>query len=119
MKILQSIIDDIVVLSVSGKADRTAFRDLGAALAGLMDQSKLFLIVDTKIVVFLKSFGPQVFIEYLNELLNELWKGNENQLLAALQSFAKEILSLATATGPFLIRLNLEQAIRVSQRQRG
>jgi hypothetical protein len=119
MKILQSVIDDIAVLSVSGKADATTSRDLEAALADRINQNKIFRIVDMKNIVFLKSFGPQVFIEYLNELLNELWKGNENQLLAALQSFAKEILSLATATGPFLIRLNLEQAIRVSQRQRG
>ena len=119
MKILQSVIDDIAVLSVSGKADATTSRDLEAALAYRINQNKIFRIVDMKNIAFLKSFGPQVFIEYLNELLNELWKGNENQLLAALQSFAKEILSLATATGPFLIRLNLEQAIRVSQRQRG
>jgi anti-anti-sigma regulatory factor len=42
MEILQNLIDDIPVLSVSGKIDAATSKDLEAALIGLIDKDNFF-----------------------------------------------------------------------------
>lgn len=42
MEIIQSLIGDIPVLSISGKIDAVTSKDLEAALIGLIDKNKNF-----------------------------------------------------------------------------
>lgn len=112
MEIIHSLIEDIPVLTVSGKIDAVTSKDLENALAGLIDKNRSFLVIDMEKVEYLSSSGLRVLMASLNRL-----KKNEGDLLlAALQPFVKEVFSLTGAIRFFSIYPNHKEAIKSLQR---
>jgi anti-sigma B factor antagonist len=113
MEILLNLIDDIPVLSVSGKIDATTSKDLEAALIGLIEKGNFFLIVNMEKVEFLSSSGLRVLMASLNKL-----KHKDGDLkLAALQPFVKDIFFMTGANRFFSIYPSQEEAIKSLQTQ--
>lgn len=115
MEILHSLIDDIPVLSVSGKIDAMTSIDLEVALVDLINQNKKILIIDMGNVVYLSSSGLRVLMASLNKLR----KGDGDLLLASLQPFVKDVFSLTGAIRFFSIYPNPGEAIKSLQKQNG
>jgi anti-sigma B factor antagonist len=111
MEIIQSLIDDISVISVSGKIDAVTSRDLEAALIGLLDKNKNFLVVDMEKVEFLSSSGLRVLMASLNKLKHK----NGDLLLAALQPFVKDVFFMTGASRFFSIYPSQGEAIKSLQ----
>jgi len=107
MEIIQSLGDNIHVLSVSGKIDAVTSRDLESALIGLMDQNKKILVVDMEKVEFLSSSGLRVLMASLNRLKHE----DGDLKLAALQPFVKDVFVLTGANRFFSIYPSQGEAI--------
>jgi len=111
MEIIQSLIGDIPVLSVSGKIDAVTSKDLETALIGLIDQNKNFLVVDMEKVEFLSSSGLRVLMASLNKL-----KHKDGDLkLAALQPFVKDVFFMTGANRFFSIYPSQGEAIESLQ----
>jgi len=115
MEILHGLIDDIPVLSVSGKIDAMTSKDLEVALVDLINQNKKILIIDMGNVVYLSSSGLRV----LMASLNKLQKGDGDLLLAALQPFVKDVFSLTGAIRFFSVYPNSGDAIKSLKKQNG
>ncbi len=107
MEIVQSLVDNIPVLSVSGKIDAVTSRDLESALIGLMNQNKKILVVDMEKVEFLSSSGLRVLMASLNRLKHE----DGDLKLAALQPFVKDVFVLTGANRFFSIYPSQGEAI--------
>jgi anti-sigma B factor antagonist len=112
MEIIHSLIDDIPVLTVSGKIDAVTSKDLENALAGLIDKNEVFLVIDMEKVEYLSSSGLRVLMASLNKLK----KMQGDLLLAALQPFVKEVFSLTGAIRFFSIYPNHNEAIKSLQK---
>lgn len=111
MEIIQSLIDDIPVLSISGKIDAVTSKDLEATLTEFMDQNKKFLVVDMEKVEFLSSSGLRVLMASLNKL-----KRQDGDLkLAALQPFVRNVFVLTGAVRFFSIYPSQGEAIKSLQ----
>ncbi|OPY53150.1 MAG: STAS domain protein [Methanosaeta sp. PtaU1.Bin112] len=108
MEIIHRLIEDIPVIIVSGKIDAVSSKDLGNALAGLIDENKRFLVVDMEKVEYLSSSGLRVLMASLNKLKNM----DGDLLLAALQPFVKDVFSLTGANRFFSIYPNHDEAIK-------
>jgi anti-sigma B factor antagonist len=107
MEIIQSLIGDIPVLSVSGKIDAVTSKDLEAALIGLIDQNKRFMVVNMEKVEFLSSSGLRVLMASLNKLKHK----DGDLLLAALQPFVKDVFFMTGANRFFSIYPSQGEAI--------
>ncbi len=111
MEIIQSLTDDIPVLSISGKIDAVTSKDLESALTEFLDQNKKFLIVNMEKVEFLSSSGLRVLMASLNKL-----KHKDGDLrLAALQPFVRDVFFMTGANRFFSIYPNQEEAIKSLQ----
>jgi anti-sigma B factor antagonist len=113
MEIIQSLIGDIPILSVSGKIDAVTSKDLEAALIGLIDQNKKFLLVNMEKVEFLSSSGLRVLMASLNKLKHK----DGDLLLAALQPFVREVFFMTGANRFFSIYSSQGEAIKSLQTQ--
>jgi anti-sigma B factor antagonist len=113
MEIIQSLIDDISVLSVSGKIDAVTSKDLEAALIGLIDKNEIFLVVNMEKVEFLSSSGLRVLMASLNKLKHK----DGDLLLAALQPFVKDVFFMTGANRFFSIYPSQGEAIKSLQTQ--
>ena len=112
MEIIHSLIEDIPVLTVSGKIDAVTSKDLENALTGLIDKNRNFLVIDMENVEYLSSSGLRVLMASLNKLK----KNQGDLLLAALQPFVKEVFSLTGAVRFFSIYPNHNEAIKSLQK---
>jgi anti-sigma B factor antagonist len=112
MEIIHSLIEDIPVISVSGKIDAVTSKELENALAGLIDKNRNFLIIDMEKVEYLSSSGLRVLMASKNKLK----KKDGDLLLAALQPFVKEVFSLTGAMRFFSIYPGHREAIKSLQR---
>lgn len=108
MEIIQSLIDNIPVLSVSGKIDAVTSKELETALIGLIEQDRRFLIIDMEKVEFLSSSGLRVLMASLNKLKHK----DGDLLLAALQPFVKDVFFLTGANRFFPIYASRAEAIK-------
>ncbi len=112
IEIIQSFAGDIPVLSVSGKIDALTSKDFEAALNGLIDQDKKFLIVNMEKVEFLSSSGLRVLMASLNKV-----KHKDGDLrLAALQPFVRDVFFMTGANRFFSIYPSQEEAIKAFKR---
>ena len=111
MEIFQSLIGDIPVLSISGKIDAVTSKDLEAALIGLIDHNKNFLIFNMEKVEFLSSSGLRVLMASLNKLKHR----DRDLKLAALQPFVKEVFFMTGANRFFSIYPSQGEAIESLQ----
>jgi anti-sigma B factor antagonist len=115
MEILHSLIDNIPVLSVSGKIDAMTSKDLEVALVDLINQNKKILIIDMGNVVYLSSSGLRVLMASQNTLR----KVDGDLMLAALQPFVRDVFSLTGAIRFFSIYPNAGDAIKSLKKQNG
>ncbi|MDQ1262501.1 MAG: hypothetical protein QG575_1682 [Euryarchaeota archaeon] len=113
MEIIQSLIDNIPVLSVSGKIDAVTSKELETALIGLIEQDRRFLIIDMEKVEFLSSSGLRVLMASLNRLKHK----DGDLLLAALQPFVKDVFFMTGASRFFPIHASRAEAIKSLQAQ--
>jgi anti-sigma B factor antagonist len=113
MEIIQSLIDGISVLSVSGKIDAVTSKDLEAVLIELIEHNKKFLIVNMEKVEFLSSSGLRVLMASLNKLKHK----DGDLLLAALQPFVKDVFFMTGANRFFPIYPSQGEAIKSIQTQ--
>jgi anti-sigma B factor antagonist len=113
MEIIRSIINDIPVLSVSGKIDAVTSKDLEEALIRLIEEDKKILVFNMEKVEFLSSSGLRVLMASLNKL-----KHKDGDLkLAALQPFVKDVFFMTGANRFFSIYPSQEEAIKSVQTQ--
>ena len=111
IEIIQSLIGDVPVLSVCGKIDAVTSKDLEAALIGLIDQNKNYLIINMEKVEFLSSSGLRVLMASLNKL-----KHRDGDLkLAALQPFVKDVFFMTGANRFFSIYSSQVEAVKSLQ----
>ena len=111
MEIIRSLINDIPVLSVSGKIDAVTSKDLEEALIRLIEEDKKHLVVNMEKVEFLSSSGLRVLMASLNKL-----KHKDGDLkLAALQPFVKDVFFMTGANRFFSIYPSQEEAIKSLQ----
>jgi len=111
MEIIRSLINDIPVLSVSGKIDAVTSKDLEEALIRLIEEDKKHLVVNMEKVEFLSSSGLRVLMASLNKL-----KHKDGDLkLAALQPFVKDVFFMTGANRFFSIYPSQEEAIKCVQ----
>ena len=111
MEIIQSLIENIPVLCVSGKIDAVTSKELEIALIGLIEQNKKFLIIDMEKVEFLSSSGLRVLMASLNKLKNK----DGDLLLAALPPFVKDVFFMTGANRFFPIHVSRAEAIKSLQ----
>ena len=112
MEIIRSLINDIPVLSVSGKIDAVTSKDLEEALIRLIEEDKKLLIINMEKVEFLSSSGLRVLMASLNKL-----KHKDGDLkLAALQTFVKDVFFMTGANRFFSIYPSQEEAIKSLQK---
>ncbi len=113
MEIIRSLINDIPVLSVSGKIDAVTSKDLEEALIRLIKEDKKILVVNMEKVEFLSSSGLRVLMASLNKL-----KHKDGDLkLAAMQPFVKDVFFMTGANRFFSIYPSQEEAIKSVQTQ--
>lgn len=113
MEIIRSLVNDIPVLSVSGKIDAVTSKDLEEALIRLIEEDKKILVVNMEKVEFLSSSGLRVLMASLNKL-----KHKDGDLkLAALQPFVKDVFFMTGANRFFSIYPSQEEAITSVQTQ--
>ena len=111
MEIIRSLINNIPVLSVSGKIDAVTSKDLEEALIRLIEEDKKHLVVNMEKVEFLSSSGLRVLMASLNKL-----KHKDGDLkLAALQPFVKDVFFMTGANRFFSIYPSQEEAIKSVQ----
>jgi anti-sigma B factor antagonist len=111
MEINRSLINNIPVLSVSGKIDAVTSKDLEEALIRLIEEDKKHLVVNMEKVEFLSSSGLRVLMASLNKL-----KHKDGDLkLAALQPFVKDVFFMTGANRFFSIYPSQEEAIKSLQ----
>ncbi len=111
MEIIQSLIENIPVLCVSGKIDAVTSKELETALIGLIEQNKKFLIIDMEKVEFLSSSGLRVLMASLNKLKNK----DGDLLLAALPPIVKDVFFMTGANRFFPIHVSRAEAIKSLQ----
>jgi len=107
MKIDQKIINNIPVLTVSGRIDATTSGDLKRTLDRLIDDNHATILIDLAGVEYISSVGLRILLAALKKVRPK--QGDVK--LAALQPFVSEVLEIAGFTKLFTIYSNQADAL--------
>lgn len=99
MEINQTRIDDVPVVSVSGRIDGTTSKDLETILNELIDQDLSEIVLDLEGVVYISSVGLRVLLSALKKVRPK--KGDVK--LVSLQPFVREVFEITGFTKLFAI----------------
>jgi anti-sigma B factor antagonist len=111
MEIIQSFVQNIPVLALSGKIDAVTSKELEFALNGFMEKNINSLVIDFHGVEYISSSGLRILLTSLDKL-----KKNQGDLkLASLQPLVKEIFEITGINQFFSIYPSQEDAIKGSQ----
>jgi anti-sigma B factor antagonist len=91
MKIDQKIINNIPVLTVSGRIDATTSEDLKRTLDSLIDGNYATILIDLAGVEYVSSIGLRILLAALKKVRPT--QGDVK--LAALQPFVSEVFEIA------------------------
>jgi anti-sigma B factor antagonist len=107
MEISQTTINDVPVISVSGRIDAATSRDLETVLNGLIEQDRSMIVLDLGGVEYVSSVGLRVMLAALKKVKPK--KGD--LLLASMQPFVKEVFEITGFTRLFGIYPSQAEAL--------
>ncbi len=107
MELDQKIVDNIPIISVSGRIDATTSKDLETALNNLIEQNNNNLVIDLAGVEYISSVGLRVMLSALKKVRPK--QGDVK--LVSLQPFVREVFEITGFTKLFTIYPNQEEAI--------
>ncbi len=107
MEINQTNIDNVPIVSVSGRIDGTTYKDLETLLNELIDQNKSEIILDLEEVVYISSVGLRVLLSALKKVRPN--KGDVK--LVSLQPFVREVFEITGFTKLFSVYPNQREAL--------
>ncbi len=107
MEINQKIINNIPVLTVSGRIDAATSKDLESALTDLIEKNNRTIVIDLAGVEYISSVGLRVMLAALKKV--RPMQGDV--ILTGLQPFVKEVFEITGFTKLFSIYPNQEEAI--------
>jgi len=90
MDINQTIIDNVPIVSVSGRIDATTYKDLESILNELIDQNKSDIVLNLEGVVYISSVGLRVLLAAQKKVRQK--KGDVK--LVSLQPFVREVFEM-------------------------
>jgi len=99
MEINQIKIDDVPIVSVSGRIDGTTSKDLETILNELIAQNMSKIVLDLEGVVYISSVGLRVLLSALKKVRPN--KGDVK--LVSLQPFVREVFEITGFTKLFTI----------------
>ena len=107
MEISQTKIDDVPIVTVSGRIDGTTSKDLETILNELIDQNLSEIVLDLEGVVYISSVGLRVLLSALKKVRPK--KGDVK--LVSLQPFVREVFEITGFTKLFTIYLSQGEAL--------
>jgi anti-sigma B factor antagonist len=107
MDINQTSINNVPIVSVSGRIDGTTYKDLETILNELIDQNKSEIVLDLEGVVYISSVGLRVLLATQKKVRPR--KGGLK--LVSLQPFVREVFEMTGFTRLFSIYPNREEAL--------
>jgi anti-sigma B factor antagonist len=107
MDINQTSIDNVPIVSVSGRIDGTTSKDLETILNELIDQNKSDIVLDLEGVVYISSVGLRVLLATQKKVRPR--KGEVK--LVSLQPFVREVFEMTGFTRLFSIYPNQGEAL--------
>jgi anti-sigma B factor antagonist len=107
MDIDQTSINNVPIVSVSGRIDGTTSKDLETILNELIDQSKSEIVLDLEGVVYISSVGLRVLLATQKKVRPK--KGDVK--LVSLQPFVREVFEMTGFTKLFSIYPNQGEAL--------
>jgi anti-sigma B factor antagonist len=107
MDINQTSINNVPIVSVSGRIDGTTYKDLETILNELIDQNKSEIVLDLEGVVYISSVGLRVLLATQKKVRPK--KGDLK--LVSLQPFVREVFEMTGFTRLFSIYPNREEAL--------
>jgi anti-anti-sigma factor len=107
MDINQTSIDNVPIVSVSGRIDGTTYKDLETILNELIDQNKSEIVLDLEGVVYISSVGLRVLLATQKKVRPK--KGDVK--LVSLQPFVREVFEMTGFTRLFSIYPNQGEAL--------
>ncbi len=113
MDINQTSIDNVPIVSVSGRIDGSTYKDLETILNELIDQNKSEIVLDLEGVVYISSVGLRVLLATQKKVLPR--KGGLK--LVSLQPFVIEVFEMTGFTRLFSIYPNQGEALNGTKLQ--
>jgi len=107
MDINQTIIDNVPIVSVSGRIDGTTSKDLETILNELIDQNKSEIVLDLEGVVYISSVGLRVLLATQKKVRPKMG----DVKLVSLQPFVREVFEMTGFTKLFSIYPNRGEAL--------
>jgi len=90
MEINQTCIDNVPIVSVSGRIDAATSKDLESILNDLIDQNKSEIVLDLQGVTYISSVGLRVLLAAQKKVRTK--KGGVK--LVSLQPFVREVFEM-------------------------
>ncbi len=107
MDINQTSIDNVPIVSVSGRIDATTSNDLESVLNDLIDQNKSDILLDLEGVTYISSVGLRVLLATQKKVRTK--KGGVK--LLSLQPFVREVFEMTGFNRLFSIYSNRSEAL--------
>lgn len=108
MEINQTCIDNVPIISVSGRIDATTSKDLESMLNDLIDQNKSEIVLDLEGVTYISSVGLRVLLAAQKKVRPK--KGGVK--LVSLQPFVREVFEMTGFNRLFTIHSDQSDALR-------
>jgi len=108
MEINQTSIENVPIVSVSGRIDAATYKDLESILNGLIDQNKSEIVLDLEGVTYISSVGLRVLLAAQKKVRPK--KGGVK--LVSLQPFVREVFEMTGFNRLFTIHSNQIEALR-------
>jgi anti-sigma B factor antagonist len=90
MEINHTSIDNVPIISVTGRIDGATYKDLETILNELIDQNKLEIVLDLQGVVYISSVGLRVLLAAQKKVRMK----NGSVKLVSLQPFVREVFEI-------------------------
>jgi anti-sigma B factor antagonist len=107
MQIIQTCIDNVPIVSVSGRIDATTSKDLESILNELVGQNRSVIVLDLDGVTYISSVGLRVLLATQKKVRTK--KGGVR--LVSLQPFVREVFEMTGFNRLFSIYSNQSEAL--------
>lgn len=108
MEINQTSIDNVPIVSVSGRIDATTYKDLESILNAFIDQNKSEIVLDMEGVTYISSVGLRVLLAAQKKVRPK----NGGVKLVSLQPFVREVFEMTGFNRLFAIHPNQSEALK-------
>lgn len=107
MEITHISIDEVPIISVSGRIDGATYKDLETILNELIDQNKSEIVLDLQGVVYISSVGLRVLLAAQKKVRPKMG----NVKLVSLQPFVREVFEITGIIKLFNTYANQAEAL--------